>query len=50
MQSTNGTWVNGRRIEEVALKANDKVRAGTTVWVFETEAPQEEATIISGSS
>ena len=31
--STNGTWVNGRRVEGVTeLAAGDEVRFGNTVW------------------
>jgi pSer/pThr/pTyr-binding forkhead associated (FHA) protein len=33
--STNGTWVNGRRIEGVVrLAAGDEVRFGNTVWLL----------------
>jgi pSer/pThr/pTyr-binding forkhead associated (FHA) protein len=34
--STNGTWVNGRRIEgRMPLKAGDTVELGNTVWRVE---------------
>jgi len=34
--STNGTWVNGLRIEGmVELAAGDEVRFGNTVWVVQ---------------
>jgi pSer/pThr/pTyr-binding forkhead associated (FHA) protein len=32
--STNGTWVNGKRVSETTLKANDRIRAGKTNFVF----------------
>ena len=32
--STNGTWVNGRRIEGVVtLAAGDEIRFGNTIWL-----------------
>ena len=34
LESRNGTLVNGHRISEVALKANDKIRAGQSHFVF----------------
>jgi len=35
--STNGTWVNGRRIEGIVeLSAGDEVRFGNTVWRLES--------------
>ncbi len=35
LNSTNGTWVNGVRIAETELKANDRIRVGQTIYVFE---------------
>jgi pSer/pThr/pTyr-binding forkhead associated (FHA) protein len=32
--STNGTWVNGKRVAEATLKANDRIHAGQTNFVF----------------
>ena len=46
MNSTNGTWVNGLRITEAALKANDKIRIGTTILIFEAEKPKGLGTVI----
>ena len=46
LKSTNGTWVNGERITEVQLKANDRIRAGQTVWVFELTESKGLATVI----
>lgn len=34
LSSRNGTWVNGSRITEIALKDGDIIEAGGTVWVF----------------
>ncbi len=36
--SRNGTYLNGSRVTEVILSANDKVRFGESIFVF-TEAP-----------
>src|SRR5512147_1375474 len=33
--STNGTWVNGRRIETATLRENDRIRAGSTQFRFQ---------------
>jgi pSer/pThr/pTyr-binding forkhead associated (FHA) protein len=33
--STNGTWVNGERIEERLLVAGDQIQIGGTVILFE---------------
>jgi pSer/pThr/pTyr-binding forkhead associated (FHA) protein len=33
-KSTNGTFVNGQQITEVALKPNDKIRAGQSYFAF----------------
>ena len=32
--STNGTCVNGKRVAEATLKANDRIHAGQTNFVF----------------
>ncbi|MBE6074026.1 MAG: DUF2662 domain-containing protein [Selenomonas ruminantium] len=34
-QSTNGTFVNGRRVDTYCLQAGDKIKAGSTVLVYE---------------
>lgn len=34
-QSTNGTFVNGKRIETYCLQPGDKIQAGSTVLVYE---------------
>lgn len=41
--STNGTWVNDRRIQEARLKFGDVIRVGHTVLEFE-EKPRQKAT------
>jgi pSer/pThr/pTyr-binding forkhead associated (FHA) protein len=33
-KSTNGTYVNGKRITRVTLKPNDRIRAGQTLFSF----------------
>jgi pSer/pThr/pTyr-binding forkhead associated (FHA) protein len=38
--STNGSWVNDRQVQEIALGEGDRIRLGDTVLVVETvEAP-----------
>ncbi|NQU09481.1 FHA domain-containing protein [bacterium] len=32
--STNGTWVNGRRITSAILKVNDQIKAGETTFLY----------------
>jgi pSer/pThr/pTyr-binding forkhead associated (FHA) protein len=34
LKSTNGTWLNGKNVTEAALKANDRIQAGLTNFVF----------------
>jgi len=34
--STNGSWVNDRRVESIALGEGDHIRIGTTVLIVET--------------
>lgn len=34
LKSRNGTHVNGQRVSETELKANDRIRAGQTQFVF----------------
>ena len=35
LQSTNGTFVNGERVNECELKPADEIRVGTTLLAFE---------------
>lgn len=35
--STNGTWVNGRKVERAPLRAGDKIRVGRVEFVIKTE-------------
>ncbi len=37
--STNGSWVNGRRVESIALGQGDRLRIGTTELLVETVEP-----------
>jgi Protein of unknown function (DUF3662)/Inner membrane component of T3SS, cytoplasmic domain len=37
--STNGSWVNDRRVEEIALGEGDRIRIGDTVLVVESVSP-----------
>lgn len=32
--STNGTWVNGRRVNAAGLKANDQIKVGATTFLY----------------
>lgn len=53
--STNGTWVNGRRIERIVLQAGDVVRVGDTLLVLcprATATPGQgpTATMVGGSA
>jgi hypothetical protein len=41
--STNGSWVNDRRIDEMALGGGDQVRIGNTILVVESVDPVEPA-------
>ena len=34
--STNKTWVNGKKVDEVVLKDGDQIRVGRTTFVFES--------------
>ena len=34
--STNGSWVNDRRVEEMALGEGDRIRIGDTVLIVES--------------
>ena len=34
--STNGSWVNDRRVEEMALGEGDRIRIGDTILVVES--------------
>lgn len=48
--STNGTFVNNNRITEVILQANDRIRGGQTVVVFELEKSKGVGTVINEMS
>ena len=37
--STNGSWVNDRRVEEIALGEGDRIRLGNTVLIVESVDP-----------
>jgi hypothetical protein len=39
--STNGSWVNDRRIDEMALGEGDQIRIGDTILVVESVEPTE---------
>jgi hypothetical protein len=41
--STNGSWVNDRRIDEMALGEGDQIRIGDTILVVERVEPTESA-------
>lgn len=36
LRSTNGSWVNGRRVEEIALGEGDRIRLGDTTLLVES--------------
>jgi predicted component of type VI protein secretion system len=47
LNSTNGTFVNGKRIEAVTvLRDGDTVRLGNTVWSIRSAAPPADATSV----
>jgi pSer/pThr/pTyr-binding forkhead associated (FHA) protein len=48
--STNGTYVNNNKITEVELQANDRIRAGQTVVVFELAKAKGVSTVINEMS
>jgi len=48
LQSTNGTWVSGRRIEQHLLQNGDTFQIGPTRIVFKSGFFQEEMTIVDG--
>lgn len=39
LQSKNGTYVNEERVESATLNPGDRIRIGTSVFVFETDSP-----------
>jgi two-component system response regulator AtoC len=41
--STNGTWVNGQKIERAALSAGDKVKVGRIEFVVRAQATPAES-------
>lgn len=44
LQSTNGTLLNGRKVDREFLKAGDRVTIGQTVFRFEDADPNPEST------
>ncbi|NUM36097.1 MAG: FHA domain-containing protein [Candidatus Brocadiae bacterium] len=40
LSSTNGTYVNGKKIEKIALKDKDEIQIGNTVLLFEIFIPK----------
>ena len=34
LKSTNGTFLNGKPVQQATLKANDKIQAGQSLFVF----------------
>ena len=40
--STNGSWVNDRRIDEMALGEGDRIRIGDTILIVESVEPVDE--------
>ncbi|MCM8774488.1 MAG: FHA domain-containing protein [Candidatus Omnitrophica bacterium] len=50
LQSTNGTFVNGKRIKEVTLRDGDEIRIGNVIMKFfqeEIESPYDDKTSFS---
>ncbi len=43
LRSSNGTWVNGRRVGTAKLRGGDCIVAGRTVFVFRTKEASVEA-------
>ena len=37
--STNGSWVNDRRVQEMALGEGDRIRIGDTILIVESMEP-----------
>src|SRR5262245_52668667 len=46
--STNGTFVNGQRLQEASLKDGDVLRVGDTLMVLRYESPGDEDAPIEG--
>ena len=44
--STNGTYVNGKRVASSALSPGDVIKLGDTVFRFESGLPQVEPDVI----
>jgi hypothetical protein len=44
LRSTNGSWVNDRRVESIALGEGDQVRIGMTTLIIEAVEPVARAT------
>lgn len=41
LSSTNGTWVNGRRVEKAPLLAGDRLKVGRLEFAVRTHTPAE---------
>ncbi|MFV0452538.1 MAG: FHA domain-containing protein, partial [Propioniciclava sp.] len=39
LDSSNGTWVNGRRVTNATLQAGDTLRVGQTTFTFQPGPP-----------
>lgn len=48
LRSRNGTFVNGERIDEVALQAGDRIRIGAVTLYYEQAAPEGPQTVLRG--
>ena len=46
LESTNGTYVNGQRINECALKSGDRISGGKTVFVITIHGELDETSLI----
>ncbi|MCA9083270.1 MAG: FHA domain-containing protein [Planctomycetaceae bacterium] len=44
LRSANGTYVNGRRVNDVALRDGDSIRLGTTVLAFQLTETERQPT------
>jgi signal transduction histidine kinase len=43
LKSSNGTWVNGRRVEQLALRTGDRVQIGRTMLLFTASEEPSQA-------
>ncbi|MDI6828754.1 MAG: FHA domain-containing protein, partial [Armatimonadota bacterium] len=49
LNSTNGVWVNGERIESRLLRDGDKIRLGATEMIFKSSATEPQVPLTSKS-